>query len=237
MDGTRPAVGVIRFPGSNGDYDALDAMHDDVGADARFIDYRETDLSGYDAIILPGGFSYGDHLRCGAIARFAPVMASLVRFADDGKPVLGICNGFQILTEAHLLPGALLRNRSIRFHCFWTSVRIESTRSPWTSTIAEGTVLSLPVAHGEGAYFVDIDTLTALQENDQIVARYSTPEGRVEEEVNRNGSVLGIAAVRNERGNVVGMMPHPERATNAIIGGVDGLRILQGIMAPAVATL
>ena len=225
-----PTVGVIRFPGSNGDYDALNAIRDDVGADARFIDYRDTDLGGLAAVILPGGFSYGDHLRCGAIARFAPVMRALTRYAEDGGPVLGICNGFQILTEAHLLPGALLRNATMRFHCFWTSIRIDSERTPWTAGIAEGTVLRLPVAHGEGAFYADVDTLVDLEERHQIVARYASADGNIVDGANRNGSVHSIAAVSNERGNVVGLMPHPERATNSLIGGADGLRLLRNVL-------
>lgn len=232
-----PVVGVITFPGSNGDHDALDAMRHDVGVDARYVDYRETSLDGIDAVILPGGFSYGDHLRCGAIARFAPVMEALADFASAGRPVLGICNGFQILTEAHLLPGALLRNASLRFHCFWTHVRIESDRTAWTAGIAEGTVLRLPVAHGQGAYYADADTLANLEAGGQIVARYSNPEGTVSDETNRNGSVGSIAAVANERGNVVGLMPHPERAANALVGGADGLRLLRSVVTGMLASV
>ncbi len=231
-----PVVGVITFPGSNGDHDALNAMKHDVGVEARFIDYRETSLDGYSAVILPGGFSYGDHLRCGAIARFAPVMKPLVEFAESGSPVLGICNGFQILTEAHLLPGALLRNASLRFHCFWTHIRIESDQTAWTAEIAEGTVLRLPVAHGEGAYFAEPETIARLEANGQIVARYSSPDGTASDVANRNGSVGGIAAVANERGNIVGLMPHPERAANQLVGGVDGLRLLRSVLTGMLTT-
>ena len=230
-----PTVGVITFPGSNGDHDALHAMQHDVGVEARFVDYRETSLDGLSAVILPGGFSYGDHLRCGAIARFAPVMRPLVEFADAGHPVLGICNGFQILTEAHLLPGALIRNRSLRFHCFWTHVRIESDRTAWTTGMSEGTVLRLPVAHGEGAYFADPATVAALEANGQVVARYSSPEGTTSEVTNANGSVGSIAAISNRRGNVVGLMPHPERAANPLVGGADGLRLLRSVLGPALS--
>ncbi len=225
-----PVVGVITFPGSNGDYDALHAMRDDVGVSARFVDYRETTLDGIDAVVLPGGFSYGDHLRCGAIARFAPVMAPLAEFAGRGGPVLGICNGFQILTEAHLLPGALLRNTTMRFHCHWSHIRIDSDRTAWTAGISEGTVLRLPVAHGEGSYFADPETIAVLEEQGQIVARYCSPEGTVDDVSNRNGSVNAIAAVSNVAGNVVGLMPHPERAANALVGGADGLRLLRAIL-------
>ncbi len=223
-------AGVISFPGSNGDADALNALEHDLGIPVRRIDYRETDLSDVDAVVLPGGFSYGDALRCGAIARFSPVMESLRAFAEAGKPVLGICNGFQILCEAHLLPGALLRNQTLKFHCFWTSIRIEQSNTPWTSTLAEGDVLRLPVAHGEGAFYIGEERLTILERNGQIVARYSTGSGTIEDSANRNGSVASIAAVCNERRNVVGIMPHPERATNDLIGGSEGLRMLSGIL-------
>ncbi len=223
-------AGVISFPGSNGDQDALYALEHDLGIPVRRIDYREIDLSDVDAIVLPGGFSYGDALRCGAIARFSPVMDPLRAFVEAGKPVLGICNGFQILCEAHLLPGALLRNQTMQFHCFWTSIRIEQTGTPWTAAMAEGDVLRLPVAHGEGAFYIGDDRLAELEQRGQVVARYSTPAGHVVDEANLNGSVASIAAVCNERRNVVGIMPHPERATNDLIGGSDGLRLLSGIL-------
>lgn len=228
-----PRVGVISFPGSNGDHDALNALQADLGVATRMIDYRETDLAEFDAIILPGGFSYGDALRCGAIARFSPVMDSLRAFADEGKPVLGICNGFQILCEAHLLPGALLRNETLKFHCHWTHIRIETSATMWTGNLKVGDVLRLPVAHGEGAFFASDAVVAQLEKNGQIVARYCDVDGEVSVAANVNGSVASIAAVANERGNVVGLMPHPERATNDLIGGADGLRILQGLLASA----
>lgn len=224
-------VGVLSFPGSNGDLDALHALQDDVGAPARMIDYRETDLSSFGAIVLPGGFSYGDYLRCGAIARFAPVMASLREFAERGGPVLGICNGFQVLTESHMLPGALLRNQTLRFHCHWTHIKVEQPATAWTESIAAGEVLRLPVAHGEGAYFADAETLARIEGNGQVVARYCDADGTVREEGNPNGSVAAIAAIANERRNVVGLMPHPERATCALIGGDDGLKMLRSVLA------
>lgn len=224
-------AGVISFPGSNGDHDALSSLEHDLGVEVRKIDYRETDLSEFDVIVLPGGFSYGDALRCGAIARFSPVMEPLREFAEAGKPILGICNGFQILCEAHLLPGALLRNETLKFHCHWTHIRIENTTSPWTSELADGDVLRLPVAHGEGAYFASPEQVKQLEARGQIVARYCEPDGEVTEAANANGSVDNIAAVSNERGNVVGLMPHPERATNNLIGGADGLRLLRGVLA------
>ncbi len=224
-------AGVISFPGSNGDHDALSALERDLGVEVRKVDYRETDLDGFDAIVLPGGFSYGDALRCGAIARFSPVMEPLREFADAGLPVLGICNGFQILCEAHLLPGALLRNRTLKFHCHWTHIRVESDRSPWTAELEIGDVLCLPVAHGEGAYFASSDLVSELEERGQIIARYCESDGAVTQAANANGSVGNIAAVSNEAGNVVGLMPHPERATNDLVGGTDGLRLLRGVLA------
>jgi len=228
-------AGVISFPGSNGDHDAVSALEQDLGIQVRRVDYRETELSEFDAVVLPGGFSYGDALRCGAIARFSPVMEPLRAFADEGKPVLGICNGFQILCEAHLLPGALLRNQTLKFHCFWTTIRIEQIDTPWTSSLEIGDVLRLPVAHGEGAFYIEEHRLTELERNGQIVARYSTDAGDVTDGANRNGSVASIAAVCNDRRNVVGIMPHPERATNELIGGSDGLRLLNGILDGALA--
>lgn len=220
-------VGVVTFPGSNGDHDALYAFQVNLGIATRLVDYRETDLDGFAALVIPGGFSYGDYLRPGAIARFAPVMSAIQEFAERGGPVLGICNGFQILTEAHLLPGALLRNRTLRFHCFRTHVRVQSRATAWTQDIAPGTVLELPVAHGDGAYFADDETLDRLEERGGVVLRYCEPDGTVTEAANRNGSVRNIAGITNERGNVVAMMPHPERAADPAIGGTDGLLIIR----------
>lgn len=224
-------IGVISFPGSNGDHDALANLEADLGVTVRRVDYRETTLAGLDAVVLPGGFSYGDALRCGAIARFAPVMTEVQRAAEDGMPILGMCNGFQVLTESHLLPGALLRNETLRFHCFRANIRIENNTTAWTSALEVGDVLNLPVAHGEGAYYIDDEGLRRIEANGQIVARYCGPDGTVTESANQNGSVAGIAAVSNERGNVVGLMPHPERATNELVGGADGLRMLRSILA------
>lgn len=230
-------VGVVSFPGSNGDHDALHAFEHQIGVNVHAIDYRETTLDGVHAVVLPGGFSYGDALRCGAIARFAPVMATIRAFADTGGAVLGICNGFQILCEAHLLPGALLRNQSLRFHCFQTPIRIEQTDTPWTRGVEQGTVLTLPVAHGEGSYFIDDAGLAELKANDQVVARYCEPDGTLSDRSNPNGSVDHIAAIRNRRGNVVGLMPHPERATDPVLGGTDGARLLRSVVAPINAAL
>ncbi|HWV25203.1 MAG TPA: phosphoribosylformylglycinamidine synthase subunit PurQ [Thermomicrobiales bacterium] len=223
-------IGVISFPGSNGDHDALSNLEADLGATVRAVDYRETSLSGLDAVVLPGGFSYGDALRCGAIARFAPVMTELRKAGEEGMPILGICNGFQVLCEAHMLPGALLRNASLQFHCFWQHIRIEQTATPWTNALSEGDVLRLPIAHGEGAYYIENDRLQALEASDQIVARYCTADGDIADEANPNGSVASIAAVCNERRNIVGLMPHPERATNDLVGGSDGLKLLKSIL-------
>lgn len=219
-------IGVITFPGSNGDQDSFDAFALGLAVPNRMIDFRETDLGGLAAVVLPGGFSYGDHLRCGAIARFAPVMVALKSFAERGGPVLGLCNGFQVLTEAHLLPGALLRNESLRFHCRWVDVRVETNRTSWTNGTSVGQVLHLPVAHGEGAYFADSDTLDSLEANGQIVFRYCEPDGTISADANFNGSLRSIAGICNERGNVVGMMPHPERAADPLLGATDGLKIL-----------
>lgn len=223
-------VAVIGFPGSNGDHDALHSLAHDVGVDATLVDYRETSLTGFDAVVLPGGFSYGDALRAGAIARFAPVMPAVQAFARSGGPVLGICNGFQVLTEAHLLPGALLRNKTLRFHCHHTHIRVEHARSAWLANTTPGEVLTLPIAHGEGSYFVDEEALRRLEAGNQIAFRYVEKDGSLTDEANLNGSVGAIAGVTNEEGNVLGLMPHPERATNALVGGTDGLKILSTLL-------
>jgi phosphoribosylformylglycinamidine synthase len=223
-------IGVVTFPGSNGDHDALHSLIDDIGVPAEYVDYRETDIAAYDAFVLPGGFSYGDALRCGAIARFAPIMAPIAEFASKGGPVLGICNGFQVLTEAHLLPGVLLRNQSLNFHCFWTHIKIEQLDTVWTGNCTPGEILRLPVAHGEGAYFADDATLDAMEANGQIVARYCDPDGAISEVANANGSARSIAAVSNRQGNILGLMPHPERATNELVGGNDGIKIMSSAL-------
>jgi phosphoribosylformylglycinamidine synthase len=222
--------GVITFPGSNGDHDALMSVQLGLCQPVELVWYRETDLSRFDCILVPGGFSYGDYLRAGAIARFAPVMESVARFAADGGPVLGICNGFQVLAEAGLLPGALLRNDSLRFNCSWVHVRVESSETPWTTGLEPGTVLRLPIAHGEGRYFADPETLARIEANGQVIFRYVDAEGRISPDANPNGSLNDIAGVANERGNVVGLMPHPERAYDQMIGGDDGLRILSAVL-------
>ena len=227
---TNRGVGILTFPGSNGDHDAYHAFRDGVGVPTRLVDHRETDLRGFGAIVLPGGFSYGDYLRSGAIARFAPVMESVREFAERGGPVLGICNGFQVLTEAHLLPGALVRNRTLRFHCHWTHVRFEQTATAWTEGLRPGDVLRLPIAHGDGCYYADRETLDRLEANGRIVARYVGAEGALSEEANANGSARSIAAIANDQGTVVGLMPHPERAADDLLGSSDGLRMLRSVL-------
>ncbi len=221
---------VAVFPGSNCDVDAYRALHDVLGRDVAYIWHREMDLSGFDGVILPGGFSYGDYLRPGAIARFAPLMESVVRFAGRGGMVLGICNGFQLLTEAGLLPGALLRNRDLTFICDTVSVLVENTDTAFTRRCRVGQVLRLPIAHGDGNYAVDAATLAGMEQRGQVILRYCAPDGTVDEQHNRNGSVANIAGIINEQGNVAGMMPHPERAAEELLGGTDGLFILQSMI-------
>lgn len=227
---SRSRVAVIGFPGSNGDHDALHSLGHDIGVNAELVDYRAISLDGFDALVLPGGFSYGDALRSGAIARFAPVMKPIQEFARSGGPVLGICNGFQVLTEAHLLPGALLRNRTLRFHCFRCHVEVGQARSPWLRNVEPGDRLELPVAHGDGAYFVGAELLRELEEYNQIAFRYVADEGDDRRPANANGSVDAIAGVVNREGNVLGLMPHPERATDALVGGTDGLSVLSTLL-------
>lgn len=229
--------GVVTFPGSNGDHDALMAIRVGLGQPADLVWHTESDLSSYDCIVIPGGFSYGDYLRAGALARFSPVMEAVAREAENGKPILGICNGFQILTQAHLLPGALLRNASLEFVCDWVWVRVEETRTPWTSRLTAGELLRLPIAHGEGRFFIDEQGLTELERNRQIVARYVDEHGEATHEANPNGSVANIAGVCNRRGNVVGLMPHPERAFDRLVGGDDGLRVLASVLTVGIEAL
>ena len=219
---------IIVFPGSNCDLDAFNAILQ-CGGEAEYVWHMERELEGFDAVILPGGFSYGDYLRCGAIARFSPIMEAVKKFADSGRPVLGICNGFQILTEAGLLPGTLLRNKNLKFICKGTFLKVESTFTPFTSMIEKGRILKIPVAHGDGNYFVDNSTLKDLEENNQIVFRYSSPNGDTSSLFNPNGSISNIAGVSNLRGNVLGMMPHPERVVNVLTGGTDGSFIFRSL--------
>ena len=221
---------VVVFPGSNCDHDAYHAAKQVLGHEAEFVWHKETSLRGADVVILPGGFSYGDYLRTGAIAQFSPVMAAVKSFADEGGPVLGICNGFQVLCEARLLPGALLRNRDLKFHCEHVHVRVERTDTPFTTRASVGQVLSLPIAHGEGNYFADADTLATLEATGRIVFRYCDASGQVTEAANPNGSLHGIAGICNEKRNIVGLMPHPERACESPLGSRDGLVLFESVV-------
>ncbi|MFS8570758.1 MAG: phosphoribosylformylglycinamidine synthase subunit PurQ [Thermaerobacter sp.] len=217
---------VIVFPGSNCDVDAHRALGEVLGQDVEYVRHDAGDLDGYDAVILPGGFSYGDALRAGAIAALSPVMAAVERFASAGGPVLGICNGFQILCEAGLLPGALHRNRDLKFRCHDVFVRVETGRTPFTWGIEPGTVLRMPIAHGEGCYTAPPEVLEELERRGQVVFRYVDAAGRRGGDANPNGSAHDIAGICNEAGNVVGLMPHPERCVERLIGGEDGRRVL-----------
>jgi phosphoribosylformylglycinamidine synthase subunit PurQ / glutaminase len=221
--------GVVRFPGSLDDYDALHALGGVMGQDAFFLWHKEETLGGADCVVLPGGFSYGDYLRTGAIARFSPIMKSVAKFAADGGLVIGICNGFQILCEAHLLPGALTRNRTLSFICERVMVRVENARTPLTCAAHAGDVLRLPIKHGEGLYVAPEDELRQMEERGQVLLRYVDARGQESDAGNLNGSTHAIAGVANERFNVFGLMPHPEHAVEPMLGGTDGLRIFQSI--------
>jgi phosphoribosylformylglycinamidine synthase len=223
-------AGVVVFPGSNCDHDALYAVNEVLHESAAFIWHQSQDLSGFDAVILPGGFSYGDYLRTGAIARFSPVMSAIARFARSGGLVLGVCNGFQILCEAGLLPGALMRNQGLRFICRHVHVRVETTATPFTSAAQAGQVLRLPIAHADGNYVCDAATLAELQQNGQIVFRYCASDARIDPAANPNGSLDAIAGICNRERNVMGMMPHPERAVEAALGSTDGLVVLRSLV-------
>lgn len=215
-------VAVIVFPGSNADVDLYNAVEDVMGVPVDYVWHSATDLSGYDVILLPGGFSYGDYLRCGAVARFSPVMEQVVKAAEEGKLVMGICNGFQILTEVGLLPGALLRNRSLKFACKLSGLRVDNNNTLFTRDYAAGEEIQIPIAHGEGNYYCDEETLAKLKTGNQIVFRYSGE--------NPNGSIDDIAGICNERGNVLGMMPHPERAVHKWMTSDDGRRMFTSIL-------
>ena len=224
---------VIVFPGSNCDHDAYHTAKHVLGQQASFVWHKETSLGDADVVILPGGFSHGDYLRTGAIARFSPVMNAVTEFARRGGPVIGICNGFQILLEAGLLPGAMLRNRDLKFHCEHVRVRVEQTNTPFTSRAAVGQVLSLPIAHGEGNYFADPEVIQMLESSGRIVFRYCDAAGATTEEANPNGSLNNIAGICNEARNVVGLMPHPERACESALGSADGLVLFESVLAAA----
>jgi phosphoribosylformylglycinamidine synthase I len=221
---------VIQFPGSNCDQDCLAALNGIAGVRAEYVWHKKTSLAGFDAIVLPGGFSYGDYLRCGAIARFSPIMASVVEEARTGKLVIGTCNGFQVLCEIGLLPGALVRNRKLHFICELLTTRVEVPDSAFTHGCPQGSLLRLPIAHGEGCYFADRETLRELNDRHQIILRYATADGRVEGSANPNGSVENIAGICNREGNVFGLMPHPDRACEERLGSADGLKIFQSMV-------
>ena len=221
---------IVVFPGSNCDHDAYHAAKHVLGADAEFVWHKDTDLKGANVVVLPGGFSYGDYLRTGAIARFSPVMTPVLAFAESGGPVLGVCNGFQVLLEAGVLPGGMLRNRSVKFQCEQVHVRVEQTDTPFTCAAAVGQVLRIPIAHGEGNYFAPPDMLAVLEANRQIVFRYCDPHGEVTEVANPNGSASGVAGLCNARRNVVALMPHPERACESAVGSADGLVIFESVV-------
>jgi len=229
-----PRIGVVTFPGSLDDRDALRAVRF-MGGDGVPLWHAEPDLHGVDAVILPGGFSYGDYLRTGAIARFAPVMDEVRAFAERGGPVVGVCNGFQILCEAGLLPGALIRNRGLRFVCRWVHVRVETSLSPITGGLVPGEVLRVPVKHGEGQFVAREDDLRGIEDDGLVVLRYCAPDGGIGEEHDVNGSAASIAGVRNELGNVVGLMPHPEHAVDPDVGATGGQAMFAALLETALA--
>ena len=221
---------VLQFPGSNCDQDAVHVLKNVLGQDVTLVWHKETSLAGVDAVVVPGGFSYGDYLRCGAIARFSPIMPAVRQAAAEGKTVLGICNGFQILCEAGLLPGALLRNVGLHFRCETCHLKVENTQSRFTSEYTPGQILRLPIAHGEGNYVADEATLDALFANHQVLLTYSDHRGEISEASNPNGSSRQIAGIMNRTGNVLGLMPHPERASEQILGSADGRGVFESIL-------
>ncbi len=221
---------VIVFPGSNCDADAYHAARDVLGEQAEYVWHKDTDLKGADVVVLPGGFAHGDYLRTGAMARFSPIMREVEAFAGRGGPVLGICNGFQVLLEAGLLPGAMLRNRGLKFLCEYVHLRVEQTDTPFTSACRKSQVLRLPIAHGEGNYFAEPDVIARLEQSRQVIFRYTNAAGEVADAANPNGSAAAIAGLCNEARNVVGVMPHPERACESILGSSDGLMIFESVV-------
>jgi phosphoribosylformylglycinamidine synthase subunit PurQ / glutaminase len=221
---------VVVFPGSNCDHDAYHAVTHVLGQEARLVWHKDSSIAGADVVILPGGFSYGDYLRTGAIARFSPIMKAVAAFAAGGGPVLGICNGFQILTECGLLPGAMLRNRDVQFRCEFVGVRVEQADTPFTRRCRVGHVLRMPIAHGEGNYFAPAEVIDALERDRRVVFRYAREDGQITDDANPNGSIHNIAGICNERRNVVGLMPHPERACESSLGSTDGLLLLSSVV-------
>ncbi|HUN88296.1 MAG TPA: phosphoribosylformylglycinamidine synthase subunit PurQ [Terriglobales bacterium] len=227
--------GVIQFPGSNCDQDPFWVLQTVARQPVTYLWHESHDLANCDVVIVPGGFSYGDYLRTGAIARFSPVMESVRKFADGGGIVLGICNGFQILTECHMLPGALLRNAGLKYICRAVHLRVESTNTPFTQALTRGEVLQIPIGHMEGNYFCDAETLKQLQDQNRIVFRYSSKDGQVNAAANPNGSIDNIAGICNEGGNVLGMMPHPERSSEEAMGCADGYRVFESLVGALVS--
>ena len=223
-------VGVVIFPGSNCDRDAYNAFGSVLNQKVEFLWHKETNLDGVNLVVLPGGFSYGDYLRSGAIARFSPIMNEVVKFANRGGLVMGICNGFQVLVESGLLPGALLRNAKLKFICRQVYLKTATTKTPFTSALKQGQILKVPIAHGDGNFYADESTLRSLEDEDRIVFRYSTRDGKIDEEANPNGSVLNIAGIVNRNRNVLGMMPHPERASEQILGSSSGVMVLKSVI-------
>jgi len=223
-------IGVVVFPGSNCDHDVLRVLTDVCGAEARFLWHKERDLGGARALVLPGGFSYGDYLRPGAMARISPIMAEVARFAREGRPVVGICNGFQVLVEAGLLPGALVRNRDQRFICRTVTLQVCATDSPYTRGYAAGQVVRFPIAHADGNFQADADTLKAIEDQDRVAFRYAGPDGEVDDAHNPNGSAHHIAGLFGERRTTLGLMPHPERRSEAVLGGEDGRAFFAGLL-------
>jgi phosphoribosylformylglycinamidine synthase len=223
--------GVIVFPGSNCDHDCYHVVKHVLGQECRFVWHKEKDLGDLEAVVIPGGFSYGDYLRSGAIARFSPVMSAVREFADRGGYVIGICNGFQILLEAGMLPGAMLRNGGLKFICRYVNLRLENTGTPWTGGLRPGQVLRMPIAHNEGNYFADPETLSALNREGRVVLRYCDEAGAVTDAANPNGAAENIAGIVNERGNVLGLMPHPERCAEEILGHSDGRLLFRSLIA------
>ena len=221
---------IIVFPGSNCDHDAYHAVKHVLGQEAEFVWHKETSLNGADVVVLPGGFSHGDYLRTGAIARFSPVMAAVGDFVRSGGPVLGICNGFQILCEAGLLPGAMLRNRDLKFHCEHVHIRVEQTDTPFTSRASSGQVLRVPIAHGEGNYYAEPEVISELEASGRVIFRYCDTHGQITDAANPNGALNSIAGICNVQRNVVGLMPHPERACETALGSADGLVMFESVM-------
>ena len=222
--------GVIVFPGTWSDVDCFHVISQVLKQPVEYVWHKETDLSRFDCVILPGGFSYGDYLRAGAIARFSPIMNSVDEFAKDGGLVYGICNGFEVLCESGLLPGVLIRNSHLQFRCKWVNLRVESTDSPYTTKALSGQVLQIPISHGEGNYYADDSTIRELEENGRVLFRYCDEDGEVTKSANPNGSLNNIAGITNAEGNVLGMMPHPERCCEEIVGGIDGRTIFESIV-------